>query len=137
MSCYLDNASTTPLSAEMKEYLVSMLDIFGNPSSAHSEGTKVKKLVEEVREKITKFMMAALLLIMVGLAVRSVFLEGAGAGISFYLVPDFGKMVEMGIGNVVFAAMSQAFFTLSIGIGSMLIFGSYIDKERKLFGEIA
>lgn len=86
-------------------------------------------------EKITKFMMAALLVIMVGLAIRSVFLEGAGAGVRFYLVPDFGKMVEMGIGNVVFAAMSQAFFTLSIGIGSMLIFGSYIDKERKLLGE--
>ncbi len=86
-------------------------------------------------EKVSKFMMAALLLIMVGLAVNSIFLDGAEAGIKFYLVPDFKKMVEMGIGNVVFAAMSQAFFTLSIGIGAMLIFGSYIDKERKLFGE--
>ena len=55
MSCYLDNASTTSLSPEMKEYLISELDIFGNPSSAHSEGTKANRLVEEVREKITKF----------------------------------------------------------------------------------
>ena len=78
-------------------------------------------------EKITKFMMAALLLIMLVLAVHSVFLEGAGAGIRFYLVPDFQKMLDNGIGNVVFAALSQAFFTLSIGIGAMLIFGSYLD----------
>ena len=58
MSCYLDNAATTPLSPKMKEYLTSMLDIFGNPSSAHSEGVKVKRLVEEVREKVTRFIKA-------------------------------------------------------------------------------
>ena len=58
MSCYLDNASTTPLSAEMKEYLASMLDVFANPSSVHSEGIKVKRLVEEVRKNITKFIKA-------------------------------------------------------------------------------
>ncbi len=86
-------------------------------------------------EKITKFMMAALLLIMLVLAVHSVFLEGAGAGIRFYLVPDFQKMLDNGIGNVVFAALSQAFFTLSIGIGAMLIFGSYLDRSRRLTGE--
>lgn len=86
-------------------------------------------------EKITKWMMAALLLIMVVLAVHSVFLKGAGAGISFYLVPDFQKMSDSGIGNVVFAALSQAFFTLSIGIGAMLIFGSYLDRSRSLTGE--
>lgn len=86
-------------------------------------------------ERITKVMMAALLLIMVVLAVHSVFLEGAGAGIQFYLVPDFRKMVDSGIGNVVFAALSQAFFTLSIGIGAMLIFGSYLDKGHSLTGE--
>lgn len=86
-------------------------------------------------EKASKFMMTALLLIMVVLAVRSVFLEGAGAGVKFYLVPDFAKMMEVGIGNVIFGAMSQAFFTLSIGIGSMHIFGSYIDKDRSLTGE--
>ncbi|MBS6395663.1 MAG: sodium-dependent transporter [Clostridiales bacterium] len=86
-------------------------------------------------ERISKFMMAALLLIMVVLAIRSVSLEGAGAGVWFYLVPDFQKIVDAGIGNVLFAALSQAFFTLSIGIGAMLIFGSYLDKSRSLAGE--
>ncbi|MDO4261348.1 MAG: sodium-dependent transporter [Eubacteriales bacterium] len=86
-------------------------------------------------EKVTKFMMAALLLIMVVLAVHSVFLEGAGEGVRFYLIPDFEKMVENGIGNVVFGALSQAFFTLSIGIGAMMIFGSYLDHSRSLTGE--
>lgn len=86
-------------------------------------------------EKVTKVMMSALLLLMVVLAVHSIFLEGAGEGIRFYLVPDFQNMAEMGIGNVVYAAMSQAFFTLSIGIGAMLIFGSYIEKDHSLTGE--
>lgn len=86
-------------------------------------------------EKVSKVMMSALLVLMIILAVHSFFLEGAGKGISFYLVPDFGKMMEIGIGNVIFGAMSQAFFTLSIGIGAMMIFGSYIGKERSLTGE--
>ena len=86
-------------------------------------------------ERITKWMMTALLILMVILAVHSVFLKGAGAGIKFYLVPDFKDMAKKGIGNVVYAAMSQAFFTLSIGIGSMLIFGSYLGKDRSLTGE--
>ena len=86
-------------------------------------------------EKVTKFMMSALLILMVILAVHSVFLKGAGEGIRFYLVPDFKNMAEQGIGNVIFAAMSQAFFTLSIGIGAMLIFGSYIERDRSLTGE--
>ena len=86
-------------------------------------------------EKVSKVMMSSLLLIMIVMAVHSVFLEGAGEGIRFYLVPDFKQMQEIGIGNVIFGAMSQAFFTLSIGIGAMLIFGSYIGKERSLTGE--
>lgn len=86
-------------------------------------------------ERITKVMMSALLLIMVVLALHSVFLEGADAGIRFYLIPDFQKMVENGIGNVVFAALSQAFFTLSLGVGAMLIFGSYLDRSHSLTGE--
>lgn len=86
-------------------------------------------------ERVSKVMMSALLLIMVVLAIHSVFLKGAGEGIRFYLIPDFDKMVEIGIGNVIFGAMSQAFFTLSIGIGAMLIFGSYMGKERSLAGE--
>ena len=86
-------------------------------------------------EKISKVMMSALLIIMVILAVHSVMMEGAGEGISFYLIPDFQKIKEAGVGNVVFAALSQSFFTLSIGIGAMLIFGSYLDKSRSLTGE--
>lgn len=86
-------------------------------------------------EKVSKVMMSALLIIMIVLAVHSVFLDGAGEGIRFYLIPDFRKMKEIGIGSVIFGAMSQAFFTLSIGIGAMLIFGSYMDKERRLAGE--
>lgn len=86
-------------------------------------------------EKISKYMMSALLILMVILAIHSVFLQGAGAGIRFYLIPDFRDMAQKGIGNVVFAAMSQSFFTLSIGIGAMLIFGSYIDRDRSLTGE--
>lgn len=86
-------------------------------------------------ERVSKFMMTALLVLMVVLAAHSVFLEGAGAGIRFYLVPDFADMKAKGIGNVIFAAMSQSFFTLSIGIGAMLIFGSYLNKDRSLMGE--
>ncbi|MBQ2283650.1 MAG: sodium-dependent transporter [Agathobacter sp.] len=86
-------------------------------------------------EKISKFMMSALLLIMIVLAFHSLFMEGAGEGIKFYLVPDFQKMLDNGIGNVIFAALSQAFFTLSIGIGCMQIFGSYLDRSRSLAGE--
>lgn len=86
-------------------------------------------------ERITKVMMSMLLVIMIILAVHSVMMPGATEGVRFYLVPDFGKMAESGIGNVVFAALSQAFFTLSIGIGAMLIFGSYLDSSRSLTGE--
>lgn len=91
--------------------------------------------VQKGVEKITKIMMLCLLALIVVLAVHSVMLPGAGAGVKFYLVPDFKAMAEQGIGNVVFGAMSQAFFTLSIGIGSMAIFGSYLDKSRSLTGE--
>lgn len=80
-------------------------------------------------------MMSVLMILMIILAVHSVFLKGAGAGIRFYLIPDFRKMAEIGIGNVIFGAMSQAFFTLSIGIGAMMIFGSYLERNRSLAGE--
>lgn len=86
-------------------------------------------------ERVSKVMMTSLLVLMLILAIHSVFLDGADAGIRFYLIPDFQDMAEKGIGNVVFAAMSQAFFTLSIGIGAMLIFGSYLEKDRSLTGE--
>ena len=82
-------------------------------------------------ERVTKYMMVALLVLMLVLAVHSATLPGAKEGIAFYLVPDFSKIN----GSVIVGAMNQAFFTLSLGIGSMAIFGSYIDKERSLLGE--
>ena len=86
-------------------------------------------------ERVTKVMMTALIVIMMILAVNSIFLPGAREGIRYLLVPDFARMKEQGIWNVIVAAMNQAFFTLSIGIGSMAIFGSYINKEQSLMGE--
>ena len=86
-------------------------------------------------ERITKWMMLALLSIMILLAVNSCRLEGAAEGLAFYLKPDFKKFTEAGIWNVVVAAMNQSFFSLSLGIGSMAIFGSYLNKEHTLLGE--
>lgn len=86
-------------------------------------------------EKITKSMMVCLIVLMVILAVNSVMLEGGSAGLEFYLKPDFSKVAEAGISEVIFAALGQAFFTLSIGIGALAIFGSYIGKEKRLTGE--
>ena len=86
-------------------------------------------------ERITKVMMSLLFLLLFVLAVNSVMLEGGGPGLEFYLKPDFGKMVEAGFGEAFFAALGQSFFTLSIGIGALAIFGSYIGKERRLTGE--
>ena len=86
-------------------------------------------------ERITKVMMLCLFALMVVLAVNSVLLEGGEAGLEFCLKPDFGKMAEAGFGEAVFAALGQSFFTLSIGIGALAIFGSYIGKEKRLAGE--
>lgn len=86
-------------------------------------------------ERVSKLLMIALLIIMVVLAVNSLLLEGSGEGLRFYLLPDFGRMMEIGVGNVMLGAMTQAFFTLSLGIGAMAIFGSYIGRERALLGE--
>jgi len=82
-------------------------------------------------ERITKYMMVALLLLMIVLAINSATLSGAKEGLTFYLLPDFKKITP----NVIVSAMNQAFFTLSLGIGSMAIFGSYIGKERSMMGE--
>ena len=86
-------------------------------------------------ERITKFMMIALLIIMVLLAFYSVFLLDGKEGLAFYLVPNLDNIKEVGILNVIVSAMNQAFFTLSLGIGAMAIFGSYIGKDRALMGE--
>ncbi len=88
-------------------------------------------------EKVNKVMMLALLAIMILLVFRSVTLKGATEGLKFYLMPDFSKLYEAkgGLMETIFAAMGQAFFTLSLGIGALAIFGSYIDKDRSLTGE--
>ena len=91
--------------------------------------------VQKGVEKITKVMMLALLVLISILAVRSLTLPGAGAGIRYYLVPDFSVFTRYPPIEIIFAAMGQAFFTLSIGMGSMAIFGSYIGREKRLLGE--
>ncbi len=86
-------------------------------------------------ERVNKVMMCSLFVIMLILVIRAVTLDGAIEGLKFYLLPDFSKIAENGLGNVIFAAMGQAFFTLSLGIGALAIFGSYISKDRSLTGE--
>lgn len=89
-------------------------------------------------ERITKLMMATLFVVMILLCIRAVTLPGAAKGVAFYLLPDFSRMFEngwSGFGEAVYAAMGQAFFSLSLGIAAMEIFGSYIDKKRSLTGE--
>jgi len=86
-------------------------------------------------ERVTKVMMLALLGIMVILAINSFFMPSGEQGIAFYLMPNFEEVQKIGIGTIIVNAMNQAFFTLSLGIGAMAIFGSYIGKERSLLGE--
>ena len=86
-------------------------------------------------EKITKVMMTALLGLIIILAIHAVRLDGGIDGVKFYLLPNFEKIQEVGFFKLITTAMNQAFFTLSIGMGSMMIFGSYIDKSRTLLGE--
>ena len=93
------------------------------------------KGVQKGLEKVSKFMMVALLVLIVVLAIHSVTLSGAKEGLSFYLIPDLDKVSKIGLGNVITAAMSQAFFTLSLGIAAMEIFGSYMKKDHTLTGE--
>lgn len=91
--------------------------------------------LEKSVETITKYMMIALIVIMLVLGIRSLTLPGAAEGISFYLKPSLKNIKANGLGNIIYKALNQSFFTLSIGMGSMLIFGSYIGKERSLLGE--
>ena len=86
-------------------------------------------------ERITKGMMIALIVIMMVLAVNSIFMPGGTEGLAFYLLPDLNRMREVGIIEVITGAMNQSFFTLSLGMGGMAIFGSYINKDRALMGE--
>ena len=93
------------------------------------------KGVQKGLEKVSKFMMVALLVLIVVLAIHSVTLSGAKEGFSFYLIPDLERVSKIGLGNVITSAMSQAFFTLSLGIAAMEIFGSYMKKDHTLTGE--
>ena len=86
-------------------------------------------------ERINKYMMVSLLVIMLLLVGNSFFMEGSAEGLKFFLMPDIDRFMEIGPGQVVLGALNQAFFTLSVGIGNMAIFGSYIGKERRLLGE--
>ncbi len=86
-------------------------------------------------ERISKWMMLALLALIVVLAVNSILLDGGAEGLKFYLLPDFDRALEVGLGNVITAAMNQSFFTLSLGIAAMEIFGSYMSKDHTLPGE--
>ncbi len=86
-------------------------------------------------EKISKPMMIGLLALIVILAVNSIMLEGGAEGLKFYLIPDWKKVEEVGLFNVIIAALNQSFFTLSLGIGAMEIFGSYMNRDRTLLGE--
>ena len=91
--------------------------------------------VQKGLERVTKWMMLALIVLMAVLALNSCFLEGGAEGLKFYLIPDFQRMKEIGIGDTIVGAMNQSFFTLSLGIGAMAIFGSYIGKDHALMGE--
>lgn len=91
--------------------------------------------VQNGLERVTKWMMLTLIILMLILSVNSIFLDGGLEGLKFYLVPDPERMQNIGIGNTIVGAMNQAFFTLSLGMGSMAIFGSYLDKNRALMGE--
>lgn len=86
-------------------------------------------------EKISKYMMSALIVLIVILAINSITLPNSGEGLAFYLLPDFERAAEIGYGNVIVAAMNQSFFTLSLGIAAMEIFGTYMSKEHTLGGE--
>ncbi len=91
--------------------------------------------IQKGLERISTFMMSALLILIIVLAVHSITLPGSGEGLAFYLLPDFEKAAEIGIGNVMVAAMNQSFFTLSLGIAAMEIFGSFMSKDNTLGGE--
>lgn len=91
--------------------------------------------VQKGLERVTKWMVMALILLMWVLALHSMTLSGGASGLAFYLIPNFQRMADVGVGNVIVGAMNQAFFTLSLGIGAMAIFGSYIGKDHALMGE--
>ena len=131
IGCYLLMMFYTTVAGWMLHYFY--MTAIGQLSGLNAE--QVAKGLQNGLERVTKVMMIALLAIMVVLAVNSLFMPGAKEGLEFYLVPDFARMQEVGVVNTLVSAMNQAFFTLSLGIGAMAIFGSYIGKEHSLLGE--
>ncbi len=128
--------NTEQVGATFQEMLDSPQILVGNMLLVVAVGIFICSIgLQKGVERITKVMMSLLLAIIIVLAIHSCTLEGAAEGLKFYLLPDFSKMKEAGVWATVSAAMNQAFFTLSLGIGSMGIFGSYIDKKRSLLGE--
>lgn len=141
-----NGASSEVVAAEFSNMLASPLEVVGWMILCCLLGLSVVNGgVKKGVERITKPMMVSLLVLLVLLCVRALTLPGAGAGVEFYLSPDFSKIFgnpEDGIvanvltfGDAAYAAMGQAFFSMSVGMGSMAIFGSYINKKRKLAGE--
>ena len=128
--------SSTDIEGVFSNMLASPVSLFVFTAIVVISGFFIcSKGVQNGVEKITKFMMLALLSIMIILAINSAFLKGGSEGLKFYLKPDVSKVKEIGLANIIVGAMNQAFFTLSIGVGSMAIFGSYIGRERSLLGE--
>lgn len=135
------NVTTAQISAQFGGMLASPWLLIGVMAGVTVVGFLICSLgLKNGVERINKVMMLALLFIIVALAIYVMTLPGAGEGYKYYLVPDFTKLLHDAEGNfifgeVVFAALGQAFFTLSIGMGSMAIFGSHIEKDRRLLGE--
>ena len=120
-----------------------MSSMLGEPLTMHTAAVVVIAIsaivcaagLQRGLERVTKILMVCLLALIFVLAVRSLMLPGAGKGVAFYLVPDFADVREIGVVRVIVEAMNQSFFSLSLGIGSMAIFGSYIDRRHALLGE--
>ncbi|MCR4717631.1 MAG: sodium-dependent transporter [Lachnospiraceae bacterium] len=130
------SASTKEITAEFGTMLASPAINVGYMLIVVLIGFSVCAIgIQKGLERITKYMMLALLAIMVILAVNSFFMEGGKEGLKFFLLPDWKRTSEIGFANVLIDALNQAFFTLSIGMGSMAVLGSYMNKERSLFGE--
>ena len=129
----LDSAAISGVFSAM---LASPLELLGWMALSLVLGVLVCSMgVRNGLERITKVMMLGLLGLIVVLAVHSLTLEGALEGVKFYLLPDFGRALESGLSNVIVAAMNQAFFTLSLGMAGMQIFGSYMSKDNTLTSE--
>lgn len=134
-----DGASSDVAATTFSALLSNPSEIIGWMLAAIAIGFAICSLgLQKGVERITKWLMAILFVVMIALCIRTITLPGGAEGIAFYLIPDFSRMFEGGwttFGEAVYAAMGQAFFSLSLGIAAMEIFGSYIDKERSLTGE--